>query len=279
MKRRSALALLLLGGCSRFRGHGGGPVAQALLAAPQGFSEGRPDDETWGRSELDRIADAVREKQTASGGNDAQSLFVALRQTLFEKLGFAREASDTAIGFTLLPSLLRRRRGSSLGLGTLYLAVSELLDLPLEAVLRPGHFYVRLSEGGVHTNAEPLRQGEAMPDTWYDQRFPIPGEGAKAYARPLTLTEVLGVLAYEVGKERQRERRLPDARHAYELATERFPDLGEAHASLGGVLTLLGEWDRAQAEYDAARRVFPGLPGLEHSVELLRAERGRAIAR
>ena len=176
----------------------------------------------------------------------------------------------------LLQPVLRHRRGSCVGLGSLYLALAELLGLPLSGVLLPGHFFVRASEAGARSNIELLRRGEAMPDDWYRHKYPtVPGE-ASAYGRSLTKTEVRGVVEYDVGNERRRQGRLDEARRAFARAIEHFPDFGEAHASLGSVLHLLGSLEGAELAYAAARKANPRLPGLDWNLELLARERSSA---
>jgi tetratricopeptide (TPR) repeat protein len=112
-----------------------------------------------------------------------------------------------------------------------------------------------------------------MPDRWYEDRFPVPGGKAPAYGRPLSNDELLGVIAYNVGNDRQASGRLSEARSAFERATRAFPDLAEAHASLGRTLHLLGALGGAGAAYGRARRVNPALPGLERNIALLQNER------
>lgn len=203
------------------------------------------------------------------------SASASLNELLFERLGFVREVEDTDLRFVLLPSVLRERRGSCVGLGTLYLALTEALEVPARGVLRPGHFYVRLEESGKHTNVELLRRGEFMPDSWYDRRFPVPGGAAREYGRPLTPEETLGVVEYNVGNQRRREHRIDDARQAYGRAVGHFPDFAEAHASLGTALHLLGRLDEAAASYRTAKRVNPHLPHVEDNLSLLETERSR----
>jgi tetratricopeptide (TPR) repeat protein len=202
-------------------------------------------------------------------------LNASLNVLLFERLGFVREVEDTDLRFVLLPSVLRERRGSCVGLGTLYLALTEALEVTAHGVLRPGHFYVRLEESGKHTNVELLRRGEFMPDSWYDHRFPVPGGAAKEYGRPLTPDETLGVVEYNVGNQRRREHRIDDAHQAYARAVGHFPDFAEAHASLGTALHLLGRLDEAAASYRTAKRVNPHLPHVEDNLSLLETERWR----
>jgi hypothetical protein len=67
---------------------------------------------------------------------------------------------------------------------------------------------------------------------------------------------------------------------AFERARTDFPDFAEAHASLGATLHLLGALDEAAHSYRAARRASPGLPGLDHNIEILELERaGRSDLR
>jgi Flp pilus assembly protein TadD len=126
---------------------------------------------------------------------------------------------------------------------------------------------------------ELLRAGEAMPNSWYEQRFPIPGGSAREYSRPLTDSEVLGVVHFDVGNERRRQRRLSEARVAFERAARAFPDLSEAHASLGAVQHLLGDLHAASESYRRAQHANPHLPGVAENLALLDAERARSSIR
>jgi regulator of sirC expression with transglutaminase-like and TPR domain len=268
VKRRSALLLLLAAGCWPERDGPDAPLARRLLGAGQPFGEGAPDQEAPGLSELRRIARVVAEARSGHG-----SLLLALNASVFQSLGFAREVNDRAPEFTLLPPVLKSRRGGCVGLGLLYLSLAELLTLPMECILRPGHLYVRVPGLEGHTNVELLRKGEAMTDDWYENRFPIPGGSAKAYGRPLSNDELLGVIAYNIGNDRQAHGKLSQARSAFERATRAFPDLAEAHASLGRTLHLLGALGAADAAYTRAQAVYPALPGLDGNLALLRSER------
>jgi len=175
--------------------------------------------------------------------------------------------------------VLRHRRGSCVGLGTLFLALAETLGWSASGVMMPGHFYVRLANRGEHRNVELLRAGEAMPDAWYAERFPIPGGAPPEYARPLTSQEVLGVLEYNVGNDRRRARRIDEARAAFARSVRAFPDFSEAHASLGAMQQLLGQLDQADQSYRAALAKNPHLPGLADNLALLAAERAEVATR
>jgi regulator of sirC expression with transglutaminase-like and TPR domain len=268
MKRRSLLLAAATVGC---RGAERPPLgfAQAALGVARLASPLTASGERWCLDELGRLVEFAREAKERKPG---ASWMAVLRSLLFEELGFVREVEDTDLSFVLLPSVLRSRRGSCVGLGTAYLALAEALGLFARGVMMPGHFYVRVEERGRTENVELLRRGEAMPQSWYDGRFPIPGGRAREYARSLTFRETLGVIEYNLGNDRRRQLRLADARDAYARAVRYFSDFAEAHASLGAVLHLLGELDQAAASYRTARDVNPHLPRVDSNIALLESE-------
>ncbi len=271
MKRRALLLAAATAGC-RGAARPALPFAQSALGVARLASPLSAADERWCLDELGRLAEFARD---ARQNTPSASTATVLRELLFGALGFVREVADTDLSFVLLPSVLRSRRGSCVGLGTVYLALCEALDVVARGAMMPGHFYVRVEERGRTENVELLRRGEAMPDTWYGGRFPIPGGQAREYARSLSLRETLGVIEYNLGNERRRRLRLADARDAYTRAVRYFPDFAEAHASLGAVLHLLGELEQAASSYRTARDVNPHLPRVDSNLALLESERGR----
>lgn len=267
MNRRAFLLGLATGACRR-------PVAPPLTFARAALRVARSgpafaDEERASLAELGRIH-ALAERELARA--PLASLGVVLSELLFGRLGFVREVTDTDLRFVFLQSVLRERRGSCVGLGTLFLSLAEALGRSASGVLMPGHFYVRIQEHGAPRNVELLRQGEIMPDAWYSQRFPIPGGSAPEYGRPLTAREVLGVIEYDVGNECRRQLRMTDARAAYARAVSLFSDFAEAHASLGATLQVLGELEQAALSYGRARAANPHLAGVDWNIALLEEE-------
>jgi regulator of sirC expression with transglutaminase-like and TPR domain len=269
VKRRTLLALPAVLSCSRPEPR---PSARdPLLAIGAELGEIDAAGEAFAIAELARITGKARAARQAGGEPVAISVG-RLSRLLFEELGFEREVESTALTFVLLPLVLQNRRGSCVGLGSLYLALARSLGLPLSGVLRPGHFHVRAAEAGTPRNFELLRRGEVMPEDWYRTKYPA-NASASAYGRALTDGEVRGVVAFNVGNERRRQNRLEPSRRAYERALELFPGLAEAHASLGAVLHLLGDLASAERAYANARRIDPELHGLAHNLDLLERER------
>ena len=267
MKRRTFLATL--GGVACGATDPPLLVARALLSVARASGEVSAADERTSLSELTqirRLAESeLKRAPPAMAG-------VVLSELVFERLGFRREVTDKSLSFVLLPGVLSQRRGSCVGLGSLLLALCDGCGVPANGVLMPGHFYVRLVNGA--RNVELLRQGEAMPDAWYRERFPIRSSETEEYARPLSRNETLGVVEYDVGNERRRQLRLAEARAAFMRAVRAFPTLAEAHASLGATLQLLGRLDEAADSYERAHALDSELPGVAWNRALLESERG-----
>jgi regulator of sirC expression with transglutaminase-like and TPR domain len=252
--------------CACGRAEPPSPLTDALLSAAHEWGTGAERD-ALARSELDQITGRIRERMHSAPASSA------LARVVFDEFGFVREVEDESLEYVLLPKVLERRRGSCVGLGSLYLALAEKLGLRMHGVLLPGHFFVVLEENGTPRAIELLHRGEVMPEGWHQRRFGAPA--APAYNRALTRAELLGILEFNVGNQRRRAGLLHQAQRAFERARRHFPDFAEAHASAGAVAHLLGSFDASFEAYQAAQRVNPDLPGLASNLALLEAERER----
>lgn len=246
-------------------------LARAAVAVARSAGEAADTDDAWLLTELGHICERARPLLQHTE-HDAD----ALVRVLFDELGFAREVESTDLRFVLLPSVLRERRGSCVGLGLLYLALAEALGFEAYGVLLPGHLYVRQLGPGAPRNVELLRRGEAMSDSWYRERFAAPGGTADYYGTPLTTERVLGLVEYNVGNERRRQQRYAEAEAAYARAVHRFPSFAEAHASLGAMQHLLGKLVDAAASYRTAHQLNSSLRGLEVNRAMLAGELRRS---
>jgi regulator of sirC expression with transglutaminase-like and TPR domain len=224
--------------------------------------------------EIDRIAGKVEQAQR--GGLDAVA---ALRQVVFTELGYTREVDSQDLRFVLLPAVTAARKGSCVGLGTLYLALAEHLGLPLEGVLVPGHFFVRARVGDQVVDVELLHQGETTSDDFYRQRYPTSDPPPRAYWRALTVPEVLAVVLYNAGNQRREEKRFDDAADLYRRSARAFSVFAEANANRGLALHLGGRLKEARAAYEAAHRERPDLPGLDRNIAALDQDLKLAAAR
>lgn len=95
----------------------------------------------------------------------------AINRFIFEEMGFrfpphSTYAKDVDL-YTFLPSVLDSRRGVCLGVSTLYLCLSQRLNLNLEIVTPPGHIYVRWRQGSQEINIETTARGIDLPSEEY----------------------------------------------------------------------------------------------------------------
>jgi tetratricopeptide (TPR) repeat protein len=245
-----------------------GPIGSALLALAGEL--GTPPAEVaaaWVRAA--EIAGRVAERRRQDGGD----LAAALDAVVFGDLGFAREIEDPDLRFLTLPGVIESRRGGCLGLGALYLVLAELLGAPLEGVLVPGHFFVRVP-GPPSRNLEMLRRGEVMPDTWYQNKYgPWPQGPSSAYGRAVSVAELVAIHWFNAGNLGRRTGDLAGAGRGFARAAAGFPAFAEAQASLGAVLQLQGRLAEAESAYRAAARARSDLPGLADNLAWLVAER------
>jgi tetratricopeptide (TPR) repeat protein len=197
----------------------------------------------------------------------------ALNRVVFGELHFARELETSDVRFLRLGSVISNRRGSALGLAGVYLALGELLGpgyhFAVDAVLAPGHVFVRVSDSSGRRDVELLRGGEEMPESWYRQKYDVPEGDTPAYLRGLSRAEVLAVYDYNLGEDLRRRGLLADAAAAYARAARGFPQLAEAYASLGLVRHLAGSLAEAEEAYQAAWAANPRLPGLKQSLAVV----------
>ncbi|HXK16158.1 MAG TPA: transglutaminase family protein, partial [Polyangiaceae bacterium] len=153
MKRRALLGLLATSGCQ-----GGGAsrsFSRQLLELAKNAARVSDAEISGSVAELAHLGEMASE---AVRTTPSQPPVAVVTELLFGRLGFAREVNDQSLDFALLPSVLGRRRGSCVGLGTLLLALAETLGWSASGVLMPGHFYVRVATGAEHRNVELLRQ-------------------------------------------------------------------------------------------------------------------------
>lgn len=179
-------------------------LALLLLSA-----EAMPDDGhglgsllARGLAELDALADHVPEE-----GRDDLRLRTALG-------GFAGTSSDYAhLESSLLPDVLRRRRGLPILLSTVWTEVARRAGVPAYGVGLPGHFVVGVGDpDGTRVLVDPFTGGRLLP---YDRARDIAAESGRSlrpeHLRPHdpidTIDRVLGnIRGWASTAERARHR-------------------------------------------------------------------------
>lgn len=175
-------------------------------------AETQPDDEVSGSglddverrwlAELDDLAESVPEE-----GRDDSRLRAVLG-------GFQGASSDYALlESSLLPDVLRRRRGLPILLSTVWTEVARRAGVPAYGVGLPGHFVVGVGDpDGVRMLVDPWSGGRLLP---YDRARDIAAETGRSlrpeHLRPHdpidTIDRVLGnIRAWASTPERSRHR-------------------------------------------------------------------------
>ena len=214
------------------------------------------------------LAELAGRARRALGPKQDRSSLDRLGQLLFVELGYRREVDDRTLPPSLLPWVLEQRRGSCVGLGSLYLALGESLGLPLEGVLVPGHFFVRYRGADGPRGVELLKEGREMPENWYRERYQLPRDNS-LYLRGLRPDETLAVLRFNLANALRERGKLARAVEEYRRVVEVLPDFAEAQANLGLCYHKLHDYPRAEQAYRRAGRAHPGLSGLHHNLEQL----------
>jgi regulator of sirC expression with transglutaminase-like and TPR domain len=127
-----------------------------------------------------------------------------------------------------LSSVLARKQGYCVGVAAVYLAVAEELDLPIHAISTPTHVFLRYDDGKTRINIETFNGGAPIADDQYIAQHLIAPESVRK-----------GVFLQA-------------------LSSDRF--LAQIHNNLGVIYSVRREFEKAKAEYEAARALDPELP-------------------
>ncbi|MCF2532939.1 transglutaminase-like domain-containing protein [Yinghuangia soli] len=118
-----------------------------------------------GLVELDRLAGAVAAKLTGPADTEAPARAAAvLALVLGARAGFGGAQADYAdLRSSLLPEVLRRRRGLPILLSVVWIEVGRRVGLPVYGVALPGHFVVGIGDpDGEFVLADPFAGGRLL---------------------------------------------------------------------------------------------------------------------
>jgi regulator of sirC expression with transglutaminase-like and TPR domain len=133
-----------------------------------------------GLSELDRLARSAEASVPIRAS--AREVALGLRSALGDEAGFRGYGDDYAdLRSSLLPDVLRRRRGLPILLSVVYLEVARRVGVPLEGVGAPGHFVVRVP-GEPAQLLDPFFGGRLVSDAELLERYDDGGGGRLAEA-------------------------------------------------------------------------------------------------
>ena len=100
--------------------------------------------------------------------------------------------------------------------------VAEVRGLPLDAILLPGHVFLRYGSSDSFVNLEPNRRGFTYTDDEYREKYQD-GPWTGLEFKPLEPRQFIGLAAFDIGNL-YLENDIPRALTWYRMAEEFFPE-------------------------------------------------------
>lgn len=180
------------------------------------------------------------ERQRCSSLTEHQATIEAINTVLFYEDGFRYPSKSEMFSdkFSFLSSVTDRKFGVCLGVSSLYLSLSQRLDLPLEAVTPPGHIYLRYRGGEV--NIETTVGGRHLPTERYCECIDIKDIKVRRHR------ELVGLAFVNQGSFALQKQQYHLADSAYARAKEYVED-DDLNELIGIVKLLKGEVKKGKA--------------------------------
>jgi hypothetical protein len=175
---------------------------------------------------LDSISDwhaglAYFDSSVAATHDTLQSLKNLLWQ--FWNIEFAGAGEAAIAKESVLPlRVLANKRSGCMGLSWLALMVAQSRGLPLDAILLPGHVFLRYGSSDSFVNLEPNRRGFTYTDDEYREKYKD-GRWTGLEFKPLKTRQFVGLAAFDIGNL-YLENDVPRALTWYRMAEEFFPE-------------------------------------------------------
>jgi regulator of sirC expression with transglutaminase-like and TPR domain len=142
-----------------------------------------------GLAELDRLAGVARGSVPLDGSS--REIALGLRSALAAEEGFRGFGDDYAdLRASLLPEVLRRKRGLPILLSVVYLEVARRLGVPAVGVGFPGHFVVRVGTDGAQL-LDPFYGGRLVTEQELLSRAGVEEELPEEVWRPWGRVEIV----------------------------------------------------------------------------------------
>lgn len=141
----------------------------------------------------------------------------------FWNIEFAGAGEAAIAKDAVLPlRVLEMRKSGCMGLSWLALMVAEARQLHINAILLPGHVFLRYNSTSGFVNLEPNRRGFSYTDEEYREKYKN-GNWTGLEFRPLEPQEFIGLAAFDIGNL-YLESEPPRALTWYRMAEEFFPE-------------------------------------------------------
>jgi regulator of sirC expression with transglutaminase-like and TPR domain len=226
------------------------PLLEAAIAVAQDEMPGL--DVQAALAKVDTLAERLCRRVPADAA-PLQRLRL-LNQYFFHELGFAGNVNDYHDPRnSLLPEVLRTRRGIPLTLALLYIEIARPLGLAVQGVSFPGHFLVKLAVAGGEVVIDPFTGQSLTREALEERLLPFrraadAGLGAPTLAAWLQAASAREMLARLLRNLREIYRQAGDLPRW--LAVQRrlvlvLPRAWSEHQELALVLARLGQHDAA----------------------------------
>ena len=142
----------------------------------------------------------------------------------FWNIEFAGAGAPAVSRDAVLPlRVLETKKSGCIGLAWLAMMVAEARAIPLEAVMLPGHVFLRYKSGdGAFVNLEPNRRGYSYTDAEYREKYKD-GNWTGLEFEALSPAHLAGLAAFDIGNL-YLESEPPKALRWYRLADDLFPE-------------------------------------------------------
>jgi hypothetical protein len=139
----------------------------------------------------------------------------------FWNIEFAGAGEAAIAKESVLPlRVLANKRSGCMGLSWLALMVAQSRGLPLDAILLPGHVFLRYGSSDNFVNLEPNRRGFTYTDDEYREKYKD-GRWTGLEFKPLKTRQFVGLAAFDIGNL-YLENDVPRALTWYRMAEEFF---------------------------------------------------------
>ena len=200
-----------------------------------------------------KLEEMIFELEARIDSEKPDEIISEINSYLFEEESF--EVGNS----TLITEVLDKKEGSCQGLASLYLALTEKLDLPFYGVRVPEHFIVRWENEELKRNVDPIDEGVEYSDLKYKDKYDISEESIEneVYLKNLSKEHVIASVLCNRGLEYRKEGDIDKAINDFEKAIDLDPKHAEAYNNVGVAYSMKGHYENAISCYEKSLFLNP----------------------
>lgn len=215
---------------------------------------------------------------------DPEKIVELLRYFVYEKWGFhvqpvegvrpetgyydtlirlSQESPQEIYQNSFLVPVLEKKQGNCMGLTSVYLALAEELNLPIQPVVVPYHIFPRYDDGSVRINIETTADGIILSDSFYQRICRISDETVKkgVYLKTLSSRDLFSAYYLALGSYYSAKGLYKKARHAFQSALEASSQLTLAYSNLAFIYSYYGTSSAWSGQARSALKIDPDFLG------------------